>query len=290
MRMYLREEQEKMESKAVINKIIPFSNVDGPGNRYAIFFQGCNINCIYCHNPETIHVCNHCMACIEKCPGGALKREKDKVVFYEDLCIACDACIRTCRLSASPKAKLYTVEQLIEQIQSYKAFIRGITVSGGEPTLQKDFVVQLFRGVKPMGLTCFVDTNGFFSKETCQGLIEITDRFMIDIKSMDCLEVLCGTKNNQYVDNLKYLLKLDKVYEVRTVIVKDMDAEKTVKEVSKILKGYPNVIYKLIKVHILGLTEEQKQKMDGKIPEDKEVYQLVELAKSIGVNKVSCIL
>lgn len=290
MPMYLREEQEKMESKAVINKVIPFSNVDGPGNRFAIFFQGCNINCLYCHNPETIQVCNHCMTCIKSCPSHALIEEKGKVVFYEDLCTSCDACIRICRNSASPKVKRYTVMQLVEQIASYKAYIRGITVSGGEPTLQKDFIAQLFEEVKAMELTCFVDTNGFFEKDECQDLIKITDRFMIDIKSIYCLEEMCGIKSTQPIDNLKYLLQLDKVYEVRTVIVKGVDAEKTVREVSKILKDYPNVIYKLIKVHITGLTEEQKQKLDGKIPEDKEVLQLVELARSIGVNKVSYIL
>ena len=58
--------------KAPVNKIIAFSNVDGPGNRTSIFFQGCPFNCLFCHNPETIHLCQNCGACVEKCPVGAL--------------------------------------------------------------------------------------------------------------------------------------------------------------------------------------------------------------------------
>lgn len=51
----------------IVNKIIPFSTVDGIGNRCAIFVQGCNVNCIYCHNSETINLCNECRECIEVC-------------------------------------------------------------------------------------------------------------------------------------------------------------------------------------------------------------------------------
>ncbi|PWX63734.1 glycine radical enzyme activase, partial [Clostridium perfringens] len=52
---------------ALINKIIPFSCVDGPGNRMVIFFQGCNFKCLYCHNPETINKCISCGKCVENC-------------------------------------------------------------------------------------------------------------------------------------------------------------------------------------------------------------------------------
>ena len=58
--------------KALVNRIIHTSVVDGPGNRAAIFLQGCNYTCSYCHNPETIHRCVHCGVCVPVCPTGAL--------------------------------------------------------------------------------------------------------------------------------------------------------------------------------------------------------------------------
>ena len=66
-----------MDLKAPVNKIIPFSSVDGFGNRTAVFLQGCNQNCLYCHNPETIHMCKNCGACVNTCPAGALMMETE---------------------------------------------------------------------------------------------------------------------------------------------------------------------------------------------------------------------
>lgn len=291
MLMYLKEDSGKMENKAVVNKIIPFSNVDGPGNRLAIFFQGCNINCLYCHNSETINKCNHCLECIPGCPTGAIKASKGHVVFDEKLCTECDQCIKTCKYSSSPRTREYTVDELFDYIDGFKAFIRGITVSGGEPTLYADFIAELFKKVKPLGLTCFVDTNGFFDKNQITALIEETDKFMVDIKAIDQIETLCGTKMNQNIDNLKYLLTKDKVYEVRTVITMDyMDVENTLQTVASIIKDYPEVIYKIIKVHATGLREEQKEKLKDAIPPEEYVRQLAEQVREIGVQKIELIL
>ena len=67
--------------RAPVNRIVPFSSVDGPGNRTAVFLQGCNFNCRYCHNPETIRVCTHCGACVSVCPVGALRIEDGEVRY-----------------------------------------------------------------------------------------------------------------------------------------------------------------------------------------------------------------
>lgn len=287
----LKEKLDAMESKAIINSIIPFSNVDGPGNRFAIFFQGCNANCIYCHNPETIHYCRNCLQCMDACPVNALSAIDGRIVYNDFLCINCDACIQRCTNQASPKTKKFTVYELYEQIKSYKPFIQGVTVSGGEPTLNKIFITELFHKIKELGLTCFVDTNCFFNKMEMGALIDVTDKFMIDIKGVDEVQKLCNMDHQNYMENLIYLLKKNKVYEVRTVIVNDfMDAQKTVCEVSSILKTYPDVLYKLIRVHTNGLDKDQKEKLNEKIPNDEKMQQLKALAKAVGVNKVECIL
>ncbi len=78
---FLKESLDIMSKAAFVNKIIPFSNVDGEGNRTAIFLQGCNYNCLYCHNPETINHCNSCGLCVPHCEYGALSKIDDKVVY-----------------------------------------------------------------------------------------------------------------------------------------------------------------------------------------------------------------
>ena len=101
--------------EALVNKIIPFSSVDGPGNRTAVFLQGCNFNCVYCHNPETIQLCRNCGVCVEKCPTGALTW-KDGVVHYDPaVCAFCDACFKSCPHSASPRVRRMTAAQVMAE-------------------------------------------------------------------------------------------------------------------------------------------------------------------------------
>lgn len=236
---------------ALINKIIPFSCVDGPGNRMVIFFQGCNFQCLYCHNPETINKCISCGKCVENCEVGALSISDGKVIWDEEECISCDKCIKLCENMSSPKTKEYSVEELVKKIEKDSFFIRGITVSGGECTLNSEFLIKLFREVKKLGLTCFVDTNG--NTKLDDELINLTDKFVLDVKSIDEKENIWLTKssNKLVLENLKRILQLDKMYEVRTVIAKGLNSEKTVDEVSKII----GVTIQWLSVHVETLSQ-----------------------------------
>lgn len=252
--MYSTEGQEinmKVEKSILpVKQIIPFANVDGKGNRTAIFVQGCNLNCIYCHNPETI-----------KLPCAETDETK------------------------------YTLEELINIIKQYSPYIRGITVSGGEATLYSSYITKLFKEVKKLGLTCYVDTNGIFNKEKIHDLIEVTDKFLFDVKGINSLSKVTRKDIEFSFDNLEYLLKLDKIEEVRTVCIKDyIDLEDTVTAVSNAIKGNNNVIYKLIRVHYRGLKKEQVLNIKESIPSKKEMIELENLAKSIGVKNVVTIL
>lgn len=225
---------------ALINKIIPFSCIDGPGNRTAIFFQECNFKCTYCHNPETINNCRHCGKCVSVCPTDALEIKDSKVIWYEDKCVECDNCIKECNYLSTPKTRDYSVDELVDELRQLSPFIQGITVSGGECTLKSDFLVDLFNKVKDeLGLTCFIDTNGSLDLRNYEELVELTDKFMLDVKSIDNDEHLriTGVGNEIVLSNLDYLLDIDKLHEVRTVVAPNLNNENTIKSVAKIINN-----------------------------------------------------
>lgn len=276
-----------MSSIALVNKIIPFSNVDGEGNRTAIFLQGCNYNCLYCHNPETINHCNHCGLCVPHCEYGALSKIDGKVVYDIEKCQNCDRCIAQCKRNSSPKITPMTVEDILKYLQKTSYFISGITVSGGECTLQSDFLTELFREVKKMGLTTFIDTNGSTPIYNNKELLEVMDKTMIDLKAYDSEEnkMLTGLENQTVIENIKILGKLDKIYEIRTVVVPQvLDSRKTVDEGSKLLASInPNIIYKLIKYRPLGVRENL---IKSTVPTQEYMEELKEIAISNGCKNV----
>lgn len=269
--------------RMAVNKIIPFSCIDGPGNRMVIFFQECNFHCGYCHNPETIHSCVHCGDCVEVCPSGALKRSEGHVIWEEKKCVGCDRCIHVCKNLSSPKTKNYSVDDLMERIIQSKAFLDGITVSGGECTLQSDFLIELFRRVKDeTNLTCFVDTNGSLDLSNMTELVELTDQFMLDVKTVDEEEhrKLTGLSNQNVIKNLHYLLEQNKLYEVRTVLAPGLQHERTVSYVAGAIKD--KCIYKLLKYRPLGVRKEGIELFGTEVSKKSYVEDMIRLANASG--------
>ncbi|MBI9100449.1 MAG: YjjW family glycine radical enzyme activase [Spirochaetaceae bacterium] len=279
-----------MKDKLLVNQIIPFSNVDGDGNRLSIFVQGCNINCIYCHNSETISHCNHCGLCVAPCPSGALSLENGFVKYEKRRCTGCDTCINICPSQSTPKAEYYNKDELMNIIVEYGAYIRGITVSGGEPTLNYKFLRELFIDVKKLGLTCYIDTNGYFDFEEIYSLIEETDGFLFDVKAVENQFTLCGTTSEAPLKNLISLLEMEKIAEVRTVVLSDfMDSENTVKVVAGLLSGFNGITYKLMKVHLTGLKRKQKENIRKAVPTDIFMTHLKSLAYNKGADIIKII-
>lgn len=270
-----------------INKIIPFSSVDGPGNRTAIFLQGCNFNCIYCHNPETINICSNCGLCKDKCPTKAIDIIDGIVTWNKDKCCNCDECIKTCQNSSSPKIQSLTADEVINEIVNYRPFIQGITVSGGECTLQENFIIELFTKAKDIGLTCFIDSNGSKSFSEMKELIELCDGVMLDVKSFDKNnhKKYINFDNFNVLSNLEFLASVNKLYEVRTVIVPEVfNNEETVREVSKLICKYDsNIRYKIISFRNHGV---RKEFNNLKSPESQYIQELKSISKEIGCNNI----
>ena len=168
--------------RAQVASSIPFSWVDGPGNRYVLFLQGCNFNCLACHNPQTIPL-------------------------------------------NTPRATELSVTQVLEQIRESMPFISGVTVSGGEATVQHHFVAELFTAIKASdefsSLTTFIDSNGNTPVEVWDQLASVTDGVMLDLKSLDNNHHrdLTGSSNESVLESIKYLSGLGILYEVRLLLI-----------------------------------------------------------------------
>lgn len=276
-----------MKKIAKINKIIPFSNVDGPSNRMAIFFQGCPFDCLFCHNPETINVCNNCGLCVETCPTKALSIKDNEVIWNKDKCVNCDTCITKCPNNSSPKIMEMDIEELLKEIKKTSPYIEGITTSGGECTLYMDYLLELFPKVKELGLSILLDSNGSYDFSNDNRLLDLIDGVMLDVKATNekWSNELIKYPNDIVLKNLEYLLEHNKLYEVRTVIFpdKDEDNKETIKYVSNIIKDKCD--YKLIRYRPYGVREEYKKVVGLTTTSEDYADKCVEYAIKCGATK-----
>ena len=274
--------------KAPVNKIIQFSNVDGPGNRTAIFFQGCPFNCMFCHNPETINMCCSCGICVPSCPAGALSKSPDGTVIWDsDKCVQCDTCIRLCPHEASPRVKWMSVEDVMVQVRRCAPYIDGITCSGGECTQRNEFMIDLFREVSSLDKTCLIDSNGSFDFDKDPRVLEFSDGVMLDVKAVypDWSEKLISDSGETVLKNLDYLKNAGKLYEVRTVILpgNDEENERTVRYVAEHIGD--SCFYKIIRYRPFGVRE-RFQKLLGEDETDADYAEsYAKLARDLGAVK-----
>ena len=209
-----------MSAHVPVNNVIPFSLVDGPGARCSIFLQGCNIHCVYCHNPETQRLCVACGECVRACPAHALAIDAGAVTWDADACCACDTCIGTCRHRSSPRIRHLSAEELFAEVRGYMPFIRGITTSGGECMLYPEFLRELFALCKGVGLGCLIDSNGTIDFARHEELLSLADGVMLDVKAWDddWFVRLTGTDGVTVRKNLAQLSVAGKLAEVRVIV------------------------------------------------------------------------
>ncbi|WP_368229750.1 YjjW family glycine radical enzyme activase [Aeromonas sp. R10-1] len=210
---------------ALVSRVLPFSCVDGPGNRLVLFLQGCNFRCPGCHNPHTIGLCDDCGDCLAVCPSGALAMSEGKVHWQEALCTDCDACLEACPRSANPKTRQMSVAEVLALLRRYGPLLTGITVSGGEATTQLPFVIALFTAIKAAPdlahLSCLLDSNGSLAETGWQRLLPQLDGAMIDLKGWrDSVHLsLTGYGRERVLASLQLLAQAGKLAEVRLLLV-----------------------------------------------------------------------
>ena len=162
---------------------------DGPGIRTVVFFKGCNMRCQWCHNPESHKSREELMFFREKCTGCGRCREFCSKAFT-DSCTRCGRCAAVCRSGARElTGRSMTVEEVFDTVvrdrEYYLTSGGGVTVSGGEPLLQAEFVHALFTKCRENGISTAMETAGNVPWEVLERFVSVTDLFLYDIKGMD---------------------------------------------------------------------------------------------------------
>ena len=194
---------------ATIFEIKRFALHDGPGIRTTVFFKGCPLKCVWCHNPEGLS-------------------PKAEIAFFKHKCIGCGEC-RSERFTPEDclgEAKvLYGraigVDELLPILLSERDFYEssggGVTLSGGECLIYPDFCLELLRKLKEKGIHTAVDTSGFVPRESIDKVMPYTDLFLYDIKAAkpEIHEKCTGKRNEIILDNLRYISSKGKQIEIR---------------------------------------------------------------------------
>ena len=223
---------------------------DGPGIRTTVFFKGCNLKCVWCHNPES-------------------QSSNKEIMFFEDKCTGCGRCKNSsleeenfvCLSGARELCgKEYSVDEVLAEVVKDNSFYEnsggGVTFSGGECMLHIDFLCAILKKCKENGIHTAVDTAGHIPWESFEKILPFTDLFLYDIKAMneEIHKEYTGVTNTCILENLKKLLKSNVDVWVRIPIVPDVnDTEEEMKNIKAFFEsyGYPAKI-ELLPYHAMG--------------------------------------
>ena len=211
--MILSDEQFKRGSimlSAMIFDIERNSYVDGPGIRTTVFFKGCPLSCVWCHNPESQSFEKQMMFYKNKCIGCGKCREV--CPNHLKSCDFCGNCELYCPADARKICgKEYTIDEVLKEIVKDKPFYEnssgGVTLSGGEPLAQYDFTLELLQKAKENGIHTAVETCGYAEKSKILEIAKYVDLFLFDCKETDpeLHKKYTGVDNKVILENLKAL-------------------------------------------------------------------------------------
>jgi len=229
-------------SHGLILHLQRFSTEDGPGIRTTVFFKGCPLSCLWCHNPESISMepqiqwlenrCISCSTCIKTCPQHCLTKTEQGIVIDRELCTDCGDCAKACPANAMELlGKTVSVHELFEELIKDLVFFEksggGVTLSGGEPLMQPDFSAALLQHLKEKGINTAIDTCGVCSTSSLNKVLPYTDIVLFDLKEIDAEKhrTFTGQHNQRIFDNLLYIrdyilnVAPEKVLWIRTPLI-----------------------------------------------------------------------
>ncbi|MBR2376196.1 MAG: glycyl-radical enzyme activating protein [Clostridia bacterium] len=247
--------------KANIFEIKRFAVHDGDGIRTTVFFKGCPLRCVWCHNPE----------------GLSFEAQE---AFYAHKCINCGKCkeegftVLDCLGEARVLyGKEITVDELLPFLIEDKDFYDnsggGVTLSGGECLMQADFCAELLKRLKENGIHTAVDTCGFVSKEALDKVIPYTDIFLYDLKAYDeDVHIKCtGQSNKIILQNLLYLDSLGKSIEIRIPYVPNFNTDQ-IEKIADFLRPLKNIkAVRVLPYHNFAGSKYTALGMENNLPE-----------------------
>lgn len=297
-----------MDKKGLIFNIQRFSLHDGPGIRTIVFLKGCGLSCKWCSNPESQNHfselyysttnCLKCNSCYAVCRNGAI----DAKNFAESRvdrtkCTRCFDCVVQCPTEALQQKGYYrSPEEILVEIEKDAAVFAssggGVTFSGGEPFLQKDFLLTCLEQCRKNGIDTAIESCAHVGWETIEATLPCVNHYYIDIKHMDAQMHMeaTGVTNALILDNIRKLAGRSKNLTLRMPLIPGFnDSEENLVCLSKFLKeiGLPEI--HLLPYHAFGDIKYRnlgrKYEMDPKLPEvvDEAVSKAEEILKSTGI-------
>lgn len=286
-----------------------FSVNDGNGIRTIIFFAGCPLRCKWCSNPESYRssfkvahyekTCIQCGRCKEVCPYGIdinlnIPTERNR-------CKACDLCSKACP-TKSRKSLIYNYnsEQMLKMIEKQKIFYRysggGVTLSGGESTLQPHILRDLVYKLYDQAIDLSIETSGYFDFDVMEDILEKMNLIFVDIKHMDNNEhkFYTGVGNEIILNNISKLNKLKVPIVVRIPVIDGVNShQENIRKTARFVKDNINSPkLELLPYHSFGDSKYEslgleKPSIDFKTPSMKHLRELCRIVETEGVELVS---
>lgn len=301
------------EIKATIFDIQRFSVNDGPGIRTNIFFKGCPLRCIWCHNPESYKkekqlsfiptACTACGSCTDACSKGVnqLIEVEGRMCLAVDfeLCDACGKCLEVCCYDARHIfGKEITVEELKREIEVDRSYFSvgeggGITLTGGEPLMQIDFIDALLNALE--GIHVCMETSGYAPKKYLERIWNKVDLFLYDYKVTDSEKhkKLCGVDNRQILENLDWLCEKKKDIILRLPLIQGVnDDDVHLQAIARLIQEHDNIRYgEIMPYHNLGIGKAEQiglnrdiVEKDNTTPEQKATW--IAKIKEYGTDRI----